>query len=33
LRDGLGREQTEQCQQTDSETYGDPEPAHGEIPS
>ncbi len=33
LRGGLGREQTEQCQQTESETYGDPEPAHGEIPS
>jgi hypothetical protein len=33
LRGGLGREQAEQRQQTDSETYGDPEPAHGEIPS
>ncbi len=30
---GLGREQAEQGQQTDCETYGDPEPAHGEIPS
>jgi len=33
LRGGMGREQAEQGQQADCETYGDPEPAHGEIPS
>ncbi|MNE84769.1 hypothetical protein D3C80_1817050 [compost metagenome] len=33
LRDGLGREHAEQGQQCDGESYGDPEPAQGEIPS
>ncbi|MNS55132.1 hypothetical protein D3C72_879580 [compost metagenome] len=30
---GLGREHAEQGQQRDGEAYGNPEPAHGEIPS
>jgi hypothetical protein len=32
-RRGLGREHAEQRQQRNGQAYGNPEPAHGEIPS